>query len=183
MFMIILVGASASGKTEVAKALIKKYDFLKVITYTTREKRINEKNKVDYFFVSKEKFLKLKNSDFFLETTEYNGNYYGTPLNEIGINKVLIVDPKGLKAFRGLNDPTIISFYILGSEENRIKRMKDRGDSEDNINERIINDRKDFSFSNIGNTSFVIEGDNPSISEMADEIYNKYISKVKMFNN
>lgn len=181
--MIILVGASASGKTEVAKALINKYDFSKVVTYTTREKRTGEKNKIDYFFVTKEKFESLKAKNFFIETTNYNGNYYGTPKNELGLNKVLIVDPKGLKAIASLNDPTIISYYILGSEENRIARMKKRGDSEENINKRILNDRIDFSFKNIGKTNFVIEGDNVTIHEMADEIYTKYIKQVKIEGN
>lgn len=181
--MIILVGASASGKTEVAKALINKYDFSKVVTYTTREKRVGEKNKIDYYFVTKEKFQSLKEKDFFIETTEYNKNFYGTPKNELALNKVLIVDPKGLKAIRKLNDKTIISFYILGSEENRIARMKLRGDSEEHIQERIINDRKDFSFKNIGKTDFVIEGDDVTVLEMADEIYNKYIKQIKLDGN
>ena len=51
--MIILIGPSASGKTEIAQILEKNYNLKKVITHTTREKRINEKENVDYYFVSK----------------------------------------------------------------------------------------------------------------------------------
>ena len=51
--MIVLAGASASGKTEVAKLLAKKYGIVKIITTTTREKRVGEVDKRDYFFVSK----------------------------------------------------------------------------------------------------------------------------------
>ena len=39
--MIILVGASASGKTEICKALCYKYGFKKFVTTTTREQRSN----------------------------------------------------------------------------------------------------------------------------------------------
>lgn len=58
--MIILVGASASGKTEVAKMLGKLFQMRKVITHTTRPMRENEKDGVDYYFVTREEFLNLK---------------------------------------------------------------------------------------------------------------------------
>ena len=64
--MIILVGASASGKTEVAKYLIKNYGFEKVVTFTTRVKRPSEIDKIDYNFVTKDQFLKLKDENFFV---------------------------------------------------------------------------------------------------------------------
>jgi guanylate kinase len=108
--MIVLVGASASGKTEIAKKLVSSYGFSKVVTYTTRNKRPNEKIGVDYHFVSEKSFLDKKKKGFFLETTLYNGNYYGTSYDELGINKVLIVDPNGLKSYSDLHDKSIISF-------------------------------------------------------------------------
>ena len=83
--MIVLIGASASGKTEIAKTLIAKKGFSKIVTYTTREIRPSEVNGVDYHFVTKEKFLELKNDNFFLETTTYNNNFYGTPKNDLGL--------------------------------------------------------------------------------------------------
>ncbi len=48
--MIILVGASASGKTEVAKLLARKYGIRKVVTHSTRPLRSGEVNAVDYLF-------------------------------------------------------------------------------------------------------------------------------------
>ena len=44
--MLILIGASASGKTEGAKTLAKKYNITKIVTYTTRTPRVNERNGV-----------------------------------------------------------------------------------------------------------------------------------------
>ena len=55
--MIVLIGASASGKTEVAKTLIYKNGFSKIVTYTTRKIRPTEKDGIDYHFVSKQQFL------------------------------------------------------------------------------------------------------------------------------
>ena len=60
--MIILVGASASGKSVVVKKMIEKYNFKKVVTYTTRDIRVGEVNDVDYHFVSCEDFLNKKNN-------------------------------------------------------------------------------------------------------------------------
>ena len=64
--MIVLAGASASGKTEAAKVLASKYGITKVITTTTRAMRVNEINGRDYFFVSEEQFKKMiDNGKFF----------------------------------------------------------------------------------------------------------------------
>jgi guanylate kinase len=176
--MIVLIGASASGKTEVAKTLISKHGFSKIVTYTTREIRPSEKNGVDYHFVSKEKFLELKEQSFFLETTTYNNNFYGTPKNDLGLNKVIILEPNGFKALKEINDPTIISYYILDNEDNRRRHMLERGDDPKKVEERIINDRKEFSYQNIGSTTFVIQGDNLSISQITEEVYKKYMKKL-----
>lgn len=176
--MIVLIGASASGKTEVAKTLIAKKGFSKIVTYTTREIRPSEVNGVDYHFVTKEKFLELKNDNFFLETTTYNNNFYGTPKNDLGLNKVIILEPNGFKALKGINDPTIISFYILDSEENRRRHMLERGDDPVKVEERIENDRREFSYKNIGSTTFVIQGDNLTISQISNQVYEKYMGKI-----
>jgi guanylate kinase len=176
--MIVLIGASASGKTEVAKSLIKKHGFSKIVTYTTRPIRPTETNGIDYHFVTKEKFAKLKDDNFFLETAIYNNNCYGTPKNDLGLNKVIILEPNGFKAIKELNDSSIISFYILDSEDNRRRHMLERGDDPIKVEERISNDRKEFSFQNIGSTTFVIQGDGKSINVLAEEVYTKYMKKI-----
>ena len=96
--MIVLAGASASGKTEVAKELAKKYGITKVITTTTRNIRVGESNGKDYFFVSKERFEEMIKEGRFVEHTLYNGNYYGSTKDQIAPNKCVVIDPKGLKA-------------------------------------------------------------------------------------
>ena len=63
--MLILIGPSASGKTEVAKLLAKKYNITKIVTYTTRKPRINERNGIDYNFISLEEFANLSSENFF----------------------------------------------------------------------------------------------------------------------
>jgi guanylate kinase len=177
--MIILVGASASGKTEVAKLLAKKYGIVKAITHTTRPMRKDEKNGVDYFFVAKAEFEKLLLKDAFAEHTLYNDNYYGCSKAQIADGKAVIVDPNGLKAFKKLNNKRIISFLMYADEKIRLERMLSRGDDANNAKSRILNDRVDFSFNNIGKTDFVIDTSKASIDEIADDVYRKYIQSLK----
>ena len=54
--MLLLIGASASGKTETAKYLMEHFNIKKIITCTTRAPRANEVNDVDYHFLSVEEF-------------------------------------------------------------------------------------------------------------------------------
>ena len=60
--MIIIVGASASGKTEITKVLIKDYNYHKCVTTTTRLPRVGEVDGKDYHFLNHETFMnKIKN--------------------------------------------------------------------------------------------------------------------------
>ena len=111
--MIILIGASASGKTEIAKCLASQYGIKKVITHTTRPMRVNEKQDVDYHFVSEEAFLQMQKTNRFVETTFYNGNHYGSSKDEIGLDKCIVLDPEGLKSFLPCKKkPSSLSFWI-----------------------------------------------------------------------
>ena len=173
--MLILIGASASGKTEVAKLLAKKYNITKIVTYTTRQPRIHEVNGVDYNFVSVDEFARLTSLNFFVETTYYNSNYYGTARKDIKDDKCIILDPNGLKSFNALNDSRIISIYLSSTEENRYQRMINRQDSIENAKKRIVNDRITFNDANLSNITLAIDSDIYNIDQLADEVYKKYL--------
>lgn len=177
--MILLCGPSASGKTEVAKLLREKYGIVKAITHTSRNPRMGEKDGVDYFFVSKEKFASLIPQGFFVENTLYNNNYYGCSKAQINDNKCVVVDPNGLKSFLALNDRSVVTFFLKASEKTRRERMHIRGDKEEDINRRIAVDRVDFAPSAIAPTDFQIVTDDKSLEEIAADIYAKYRQTLK----
>ena len=87
--MIILCGPSACGKTEIAKYLSQAFSLKKVVTNTTREKRIGEVNHVDYNFITKEEFLKLKDQELLLYhllfhfLNNHKNCYYNKSLSKI----------------------------------------------------------------------------------------------------
>jgi guanylate kinase len=171
--MILLIGASASGKTEVAHVLTDKYHIKKVITHTTRPMRTNETNGVDYHFVTPEQMRSLIALNFFVETTVYNGNTYGTSKPEISDDKVLIVDPNGFHAFTALNDPRIVTFMLEASETTRLNRMLYRGDHLNDAKKRIDNDRVQFDKNSL-KTHYIINSEAVSIEEIADQVFRYY---------
>ena len=177
--MIVLSGASASGKTEAAKMLMAKYGVLKAITTTTRSMRVNEINGRDYFFVSKEEFEKMIKDERFVEHTLYNGNYYGSTKDQIADERVVVIDLAGLKSYSALNNKRIVTFYLSTCEEVRFKRMLERGDKEEDAHRRIENDRKIFAENVIPKVDFRIDSENKSIEQVADEIYRLYCKKLK----
>ncbi len=178
LYMIVLMGASASGKTEVAKMLGHIFGIKKVITHTTRPMRPLEINGVDYHFVSKEEFLKLQSENYFVETVEYNDNYYGTSKAELGTSKVLIIEPNGLKPIKALKNDEIVVFFMQASRNVRQKRMIARGDNPSVALERIIIDDAKFNPKNIEGIDFTVDSEHQTIRDITIEVYEKYAKKI-----
>lgn len=176
--MIILVGASASGKTATALELQRKYGLRKAVTTTTRAMRVGEKDGVDYFFITREEFLKRNEEGKFVETTLYNDNFYGCGIDQVSDERIIVLDPNGLHAFKELNDKHIVTFLIECNASIRESRMHSRGDKLEKIKQRLENDVIDFDKRKIGKTDFTINTDNLSIEETADLIYQKYQEKL-----
>ncbi|MBP3713217.1 MAG: guanylate kinase [Bacilli bacterium] len=178
--MILLTGASASGKTETAKELKILFGIKKVVTHTTRKMREGEVNNVDYHFVSEEEFKKLQAQDYFVETTLYSGHHYGTSKKEIADDKVVVVETNGARVFLNLNDPHIVCFRLIAPIEMRAERMRLRGDSQESIKERLANDVTRFADEEFKDPRIInIDTSNLSVQEVASKIYKIYLEKIK----
>jgi guanylate kinase len=172
--MLVLIGASASGKTEIAKLLIKHYGFKKMITYTTRDKRHNEVNGVDYHFIDEATFLKKAANHDFLETTIYNNTYYGTAFKDALPYRVVIVDIPGANAlYHALKDKVVI-MYIETLESLRKDRMLKRGDQLKDIEKRIALDQRAFNPSLVDHIDYIIQNSRHSITAVTKDIAQKY---------
>ena len=79
--LVIVSGFSGAGKGTVVHAMMDKFPgrYKLSVSATTREPRSGEKDGVNYFFVTREKFEKMIADGELLEYAEYVGNYYGTP--------------------------------------------------------------------------------------------------------
>ena len=120
-FAIVIAGASGSGKTSVAKALIAKAPALYSLSRsaTSRPVRESDIGKDEYLFCTREEFLAKIDSGDMVEFTEYSGNLYGTPASELeriindGKNPVLVLDMNGVRAFKSAKlDFPVYTVYV-----------------------------------------------------------------------
>ena len=176
--MILLLGPSASGKTEVAKCLRSLFGIQKAVTHTTRAMRVGEKQDIDYHFVSEEEFLALKEKDAFVETACYNGNHYGCSKAECGEEKCIVLDPQGVFSFLALQNPTIVVFYLDVPEDVRKARMEGRLDKPEDIASRLENDKKAFDPKKLPPIDFTLTDYQKSPEEIASRVYKLYKERI-----
>ncbi len=145
--LIIISSPSGAGKTTLCKLLIKKMKNICLsISYTSRNKRLNEIEGRDYYFVNKKKFERLKNKNFFIETAKNFNNFYGSPYKNIHKAKkskqhiLFDIDWKGARKIRrNYNKESIIDFFILPPSKSELKRrlIKRGRDNKSEINLRL----------------------------------------------
>ena len=141
---IIISAPSGSGKTTICKYLQKLDSSINFsVSCTTRQKRANEVEGKDYFFITNEEFEKKINDTKFIEWEQIHGNfYYGTLKSTLdeAINKdktiLLELDVKGAMSVKNLYPTKTLSIFIVPPSLEELKiRLEKRGT--DN-NERII---------------------------------------------
>ncbi len=167
--MIVLIGPSASGKTEIAKYLMKHFGYKKCITTTTRDKRIGEVADVDYHFVSKSTFEQYIKSDLLVEHSVYQQQYYGLLKRDMIPDGIVILDPNGANAALKLGIEVYV-VYIEVSTQERYRRMLNRGDDKGIIASRIENDDALFDIKKIDRIDVIIENQG-DLSQAARKIY------------
>src|SRR5690349_23768092 len=102
--IIIITAPSGAGKTSITRFLLKNFaDRIAFsVSAATRSARNNERNGVDYYFMSEEEFTnKIQHEEFVEWEMVYEGKYYGTLKSELhriwsaGKVPVLDIDVKG----------------------------------------------------------------------------------------
>lgn len=143
--MVVLLGASASGKSTLQSALVATGKFKKIVTYTTRPPRKGEKHGVDYHFIDEGKFQSLKEGHFFIETAEYRGWHYGTAKKDCICedNYIAVLTPSGLRTLKrlGIN---VISVYLYVDRRSLMANIIRRGDDIDEAYRRNLSDVGQF---------------------------------------
>jgi len=132
--IVILCGASASGKSILEQKLKEDAGFQKIISCTTRDMRENESNGRDYHFMSKTKFEQLIDNHDFAEFTLYSkGRYYGTLVEDIikaaesTQNYVMVLTPSGMRAIQNLiSKDGLLTVYIDAPLKDRVIRYIER---------------------------------------------------------
>lgn len=155
--LVILTGKSGCGKDTLQEELIRKENFKKLISTTTRPKREDEIEGREYYFVDKNKFFQLDKEGFFIEHRSYktlvNNKkdtwYYGLgkQLSKEDINSdmyITILDLDGAKAaidYYGKDNCTIA--YISLDDKIRESRASKRGGFDKSEWDRRLEDDKE----------------------------------------
>jgi len=143
--LIVLSGPSGSGKgTIISKLLQKRDDTVLSISMTTRKPREGEVDGVHYFFTNREEFEQMQTLGAFLESAEYNGNYYGTPESTVrnwlaeGKNVILEIEVQGAEKVMDFRSDLVSIFITIPSMEELYARLKGRGtEDEETIAKRM----------------------------------------------
>ena len=143
--LIVIAGPSGAGKGTIVKALLDQYASIHYsVSATTRPPREGEVNGVNYWFVSREEFLHMREHDELLEWAEVYGNFYGTPRRRVmeAINRghdiILEIDPQGaMKVKSGF--PSAVFVYIMPPSPRELsRRIIGRGtETQDAIRQRL----------------------------------------------
>lgn len=145
--MFIIEGPSGTGKGTIAKQLLEQDKNIKFsVSVTTRAPRYNEKEGVDYYFISNEKYDELLKQDAFYEFVDSQyGSRYGTLRSEVdsfinvGQDVLFDMDWEGARQMRAKAPDDVVTIYLLPPSIKELhERLVNRGtDSKEIIDKRM----------------------------------------------
>ena len=184
------MGPSSSGKDSIYQRILTENHFAlqKMIMYTTRPKRIHEKQGREYYFCTEEEMIQLAQEKKIIEArkydTVYGPWYYFTTMenihletqNYLGMNTLV-----GLDNYLKYYDPkNIISILIQTEDSIRLTRALERENGQENpkydeMCRRFLADSVDFSKENIQKRKITAIIDNNGTLEESMEQVNKVL--------
>lgn len=143
--LIVISGPSGVGKDATLDRMKKAgLPYHYVLTATTRSKRPGEKDGIDYWFISEDKFHQMVEKNQLLEWAKVYGNYYGVPKREIkealkqGLDTVVKVDVQGAATIKQILPDALFIFLMPPSPEELANRLKQRyGSSSADLDVRL----------------------------------------------
>lgn len=150
--LFIITAPSGCGKGTLRKALLADNAGVRFCpSVTTRARRPGETDGVDYFFVSREEFTRMKDGGELAEWAEVYGNMYGTPAKSIeetlstGFDVILEKDVQGAKTLREVYPRGVFVFILPPSMDELRRRIGCRGTESDRDQEiRLMSAEKEM---------------------------------------
>ena len=145
--LFVVSAPSGAGKTTLIRQVLKRFKTLSYsVSHTTRPPRGNEKEGLDYFFISPAEFEEKISKGDWLEWARVHDNYYGTSRSFVedclqqGKSLLLDIDVQGAVQIMASGLNPISVFILPPSFEALSQRLLNRGtDSKEVIEKRLIN--------------------------------------------
>lgn len=138
--LYVVSGPSGAGKGTVMQHFLpKRPDMFYSISATTRLPRPGEEDGVNYYFMEKEAFQKLKAENGFLESAEFCGNFYGTPRDAVmekldnGIDVLLEIEVQGAMQVMESYPEGVFIFIVPPSMDELRCRLVGRQTEEESV--------------------------------------------------
>lgn len=165
------VGPSGTGKSTLVKNIKNELDFMNSVeSYTTRPKR--SEDETGHTFITEDEFDELSE---LVAYTEFAGYRYGVTAEQLDEADLYIVDKAGLVTLKqNYSGADIIVIGLDASEETRSNRMAKRGDSKDQIANRLVNDA--VMFQDFKNHCDLVIDANKSENEMLAQFINEAVN-------
>ncbi|HBY21546.1 MAG: hypothetical protein A2Y24_06090 [Clostridiales bacterium GWE2_32_10] len=181
--MIALIAPAGAGKTTIMSILCKKYGYEKPISWTTKKPRKEEIDGVDYNFITTEAFYQLEKTGFWAEFTKFNGAYYAYSVDDIKMeNGILTLDIEGINTLTN-NGNKLTTIYIDVDERTREERIRLRGDPEEAIAKRALEDNESGISNFKDKADYVVNNESDNPQDAACEIYAIMHSEMKCSNS
>ena len=151
--LIVISGLSGVGKDTVLRELKERQlPFHFVVTATSRSPRGDEREGVDYFFVSREQFEAMIAGDELIEHAIVYNQYKGIPRSQIdhalrsGKDVVLRVDVQGAERIRQLYPAAVLIFLVPATRKEWLDRLQSRqSETEEDIQVRTETAQRELS--------------------------------------
>ncbi len=174
--MLILSGPSAAGKDAVLSALKERgLPLFVVVNCTTRPPRPGEKEAVDYFFVSTDRFKEMIMRDELLEYSTVYADYKGVPKWQVQQalastkDVILRVDVQGAKKIHDIYPGAVLIFLAPPNEQEWLERFKQRAtETAEDLRLRIETARHEMECSSF--FDYVVVNQQGKLDETVDTI-------------
>ncbi|CCU85986.1 MULTISPECIES: guanylate kinase [Mesotoga] len=164
--VFVMSGPSGAGKTSILREVLRSNNNLDFsVSYATRERRPEEVQGKDYFFVTPEEFKRLQKEDEFLEWAKVHGNYYGTSRHQVsksvdlGRDILLDVDIQGAMSLMSKLRDAVYIFVAPPSYEELINRLQSRGTEDTQSLRTRLEDAK-WELEQVKNFQYLVINDN-----------------------
>lgn len=145
--LLLIASVVGGGKNTVTNELLKSGGFQKIISYTTRQPRVNhgvlEQNGHEYNFITTEEAIRLLDEGAFIEAKYVHGNVYGTSVAEVkkahDNNKIAVTDMdiQGVAEYLDVKPDTHAVFLLPPSVDAWLKRLESRYGNLDDHKEEL----------------------------------------------